>query len=83
MDGRLYLFSKDKTRAIVDARHMLYYLCKNRPMKLTFIEQFMKESGYDIGHSSIIHGIHAVKESKVRDKDFVKVCQSIEECVSL
>jgi|TARA_B100000073_G_C23443727_1_gene456416 chromosomal replication initiation ATPase DnaA len=77
------LFSKDKTRAVVDARHMLYFLCKKRPMKLTYIEQFMKESGYNIGHSSIIHGINAVEDDKVRDKDFMAVCKSIDECVTL
>ncbi len=52
-------------------------------MKLTYIEQFMKESGYHIGHSSIIHGINAVEDDKVRDKDFIAVCKSIDECVTI
>ena len=37
------LFSKSKERPMVDARHMLYYLCKTRPMRIRFIQDFMGE----------------------------------------
>ena len=33
------LFQKSKVREIVDARHVLYYLCYNRPMKLKYIQK--------------------------------------------
>ena len=28
------IFTKTKERTKVDARHVLYYLCKNRPMRI-------------------------------------------------
>ena len=49
------IFEKSKERGIVDARHLLYYLCYFRPMKLKYIQDYMKGRGYEIGHSSIIH----------------------------
>ena len=64
------LFQKNKSREIVDARYMLYYLCKERSMKVIQIQSFMDEQGYSISHSSIIHGINVVKENSLSDKDY-------------
>ena len=64
------LFEKNKTREVVDARQMLYYLCKERSMKIIQIQSFMDEQGYSISHSSIIHGINVVKENYLHDKDY-------------
>jgi hypothetical protein len=41
-------FSKNKKRAIVDARQLVYYLCAKRPMQITYIEKYMNEGGYAI-----------------------------------
>ena len=71
------LFSKSKKRAIVDARHLLYYLCKNRPMKLKYIQDYMGNNGYNVGHSSIIHGIEQVTMKIEEDSDYQKVIDSI------
>ena len=77
------LFSNSKERPMVDARHMLYYLCKTRPMRIRFIQDFMGEQGYPINHSSIIHGINYVEKNKLQDRDFVAICNRIEGCVTL
>ncbi len=51
--GELYnlspeeLFKKSKTRECVDARHLLYYLCSKRPMRITYIQKYMKENGME------------------------------------
>ena len=57
------LFQKSKVREIVDARHVLYYLCYNRPMKLKYIQKY-------IGHSSVLHGIQAVTNLIQSDEDY-------------
>lgn len=67
------IFSKTKSRAVVDARHLLYYLCKKRPMKLKYIQDYMGNHGYDIGHSSIVHGIEQVEKRIQIDKDYQNV----------
>jgi chromosomal replication initiation ATPase DnaA len=74
-------FSKTKKRAIVDARQLVYYLCSKRPMQVTYIERYMNEAGYEIKHSSIIHGISAVEKRMVEDKDYVSVVREVERAV--
>ena len=67
------IFEKSKERGIVDARHLLYYLCYYRPMKLKYIQDYMGQRGYEIGHSSIIHGIQSVHKAMAQDDDYQKV----------
>ena len=56
------LFVKSKRRDIVDARQLLYFLCSESPMRIRYIQQYMEENGYKVGHSTIIHGIKRVEE---------------------
>ena len=72
------LFIKDKRQHIADARHMLYYLCINRPMKIVFIQKYMLERGYDIKHSSIIHGVSKIEDKLKTDRDYVDIIRSIQ-----
>ena len=64
------LFTKSKRRDIVDARHLLYFLCHKRPMQIRYIQEYMGNNGYKIGHSTIIHGIEQVKEKVTEDTDY-------------
>ena len=75
------IFSKSKKRELVDARHLVYYLCSKRPMQVTYIQKYMNEAGYDIKHSSIIHGISAVEQKIAEDKDYVSVVTEVERAV--
>tara|TARA_Y100001938_G_C7954916_1_gene361210 strand:- start:171 stop:470 length:300 start_codon:yes stop_codon:yes gene_type:complete len=77
----LDMFTKTKERQSVDARHLLYYLCKNRPMRLTYIQKYMSDRGYVINHSSIIHGIKKVEEKISEDKDYLSIIKKIEQCI--
>jgi hypothetical protein len=65
----------------VDARQLIYYLCAKRPMQVTYIEKYMNEAGYEIKHSSIIHGIYAVEKRIAEDKDYVSVVREVERAV--
>jgi chromosomal replication initiation ATPase DnaA len=76
------MFVKSKERQCVDARHLLYYVCKNRPMRLTYIQQYMLDNGYKINHSSIIHGIKQVEEKITEDKDYLGVVKRVEKCIA-
>lgn len=75
------IFSKSKKREFVDARHLIYYLCAKRPMQITYIQKYMNEAGYNIKHSSIIHGISAVEQKIAEDKDYVTVVKEVENAV--
>ncbi len=76
LDSEL-LFTKTKRRDVVDARHLLYYLCSVRPMRLVYIQEYMAENGYNINHSSIHHGISQIKEKLEGDKDYIETISNI------
>ena len=67
------MFDKTKRREIVDARQMLYYLCMERPIRISYIQRFMEEQGHSVAHSTIIHGYKRAKEMIDQDKDFENV----------
>lgn len=69
------LFTKTKRRDVVDARHLLYYLCSQRPMRLVYIQEYMADNGYDINHSSIHHGIAMVKQKLTNDADWANAVE--------
>tara|TARA_B100000768_G_C11284487_1_gene381236 strand:+ start:1625 stop:1918 length:294 start_codon:yes stop_codon:yes gene_type:complete len=73
------LFQKSKVREIVDARYVLYYLCYNRPMKLKYIQKYMSEGGYDIGHSSVLHGIKAITNYIESDEDYKSLLRHLQD----
>ena len=79
--GKEELFSKSKNQKLVDARHLLYYLCIKRPMKLMYIEKYMNDSGYAIKHSTICHGIASVERKVSEDKDYLTIVKDIEKSV--
>lgn len=71
------LFEKNKIRKIVDARYMLYYLCKERNMKIIQIKSFMQEQGYETAHTTIIYGIKVVEQNKKIDQDYEEFINNI------
>ena len=75
------LFSKSKKREIVDARHLLYYLCYKRPMTISYIQKYMSTNGYDIQHSSIIHGINSVSLRVRDDADYMQIAKELDKAV--
>jgi chromosomal replication initiator protein len=78
---RQQLFSKKKKRDYVDARHLLYYLCHKRPMRISYIQSYMKEYGYAIDHPSVIHGIKVAEDKMNTDNDYVMTVKDIERSV--
>jgi len=75
------LFKKDKKTAIVDARHLLYFMCYKRPMSIAYIEKYMAERGYIIKHNSIIHGVRTVESKMEKDKDYQKLINELSKSI--
>lgn len=71
------MFARSKKRDIVDARQMLYYLCMERPMRISYIRSFLAEHGYYIGHSTIMHGYKQAKTLIDSDPDYKKLIKDI------
>ena len=64
------MFEKTKKRECVDARQILYYLCMERPIRISYIQRFMEENGHSVSHSTIIHGYKQAKELIDKDQDY-------------
>jgi len=73
------LFEKNKRKDAVDSRHLLYYLCAKRPMRLVYIQEYMAERGYIISHSSITYGIRKTAKIVKKDKDYQLVVKTIKD----
>ena len=72
------MFDKTRKRECVDARQMLYYLCMERPIRISYIQRFMEEQGHSVCHSTIIHGYKKAKALIDKDKDFQKLVEDIQ-----
>jgi len=71
------LFEKSKHRDIVNARYLLYYLCFNRPMAITKIQEFMDENGYKVAYSNVKYGVDAMKKKVRRDADYKQAYKNL------
>jgi chromosomal replication initiation ATPase DnaA len=76
------MFTKTKKRDVVDARFLLYYMCKDRPMKLIYIQEYMCSMGYEITHSTILYGISQVTKRMQLDSDYRKIVKTISKNVN-
>lgn len=76
-------FSKSKKRNLVDARHLVYYLCSQRPIQSTYIQKFLEDNGYYVHRTSISHGIDIVSKKIEEDKDYKVIIQEIERAVHI
>jgi chromosomal replication initiation ATPase DnaA len=74
-------FLKCKKRNIVDARHLVYYLCAQRPIKTTYIKKFMGDNGYDIVPSAIAHGIKIIEFRVEKDRDYQSIIKELDRAV--
>jgi chromosomal replication initiation ATPase DnaA len=75
--SREQLFTKNKERRISDARHMLYYLCKERQITGSYTKHYMGENGYDIALSSIGHGIKRIEKEIAKDPDYTIIINQL------
>tara|TARA_R100000951_G_scaffold115630_1_gene124352 strand:+ start:1292 stop:1585 length:294 start_codon:yes stop_codon:yes gene_type:complete len=71
------MFTKTKKREVVDARQMLYFLSRERPIRISYIQKFMEENGHIVTHSTIIHGYNKAKEYVDNDTDYAEVVNQI------
>tara|TARA_R110002012_G_scaffold16404_4_gene63414 strand:+ start:13381 stop:13680 length:300 start_codon:yes stop_codon:yes gene_type:complete len=71
------MFTNSRKREIVEARQMLYFLCRERPIRLNYIQRFMEENGLPISHSTILHGIRRAKEFVSNDDDYKNIIDII------
>ena len=72
------MFEHSKKRDVVDARQMLYYACMERPIRLSYIKKFLKDYGYEVQHSTIIHGYKQAKNLIDSDPDYKRMIEEVQ-----
>lgn len=75
--SKTQMFKNSKKRDYVDARQMLYYACMERPMRLSYIKSYLKEYGYEVQHSTIIHGYKQAKILIDTDPDYKEMIEGV------
>tara|TARA_R110000803_G_scaffold42481_1_gene91045 strand:+ start:1234 stop:1527 length:294 start_codon:yes stop_codon:yes gene_type:complete len=71
------MFTKNNRQDIVDARYMLYFLCIERLIKISYIQKFMLDSGLKVGHSTVRHGYKKAKKAISADSDYKQLINDI------
>lgn len=74
-------FLKSRKRDCVDARYLVYYLCSERRIQISYIQKFMNKNGHESSHTLIIHGIKTTKEKVEEDKDYQSIFKEIDKAV--
>lgn len=77
------LFVRSRKQEMVDARHMLFYLCVTRPIPAYSIKAYMAERGLAIQQSSITNGIRKIEKNISEDSDYARIISDIERSVKL
>lgn len=75
------LFKKTREQDIVDARHMLFYLCINRPMPIYAVKNYMADRGLPLQQSAIANGVNKFEKHLAEDPDYSYAISSIEKAV--
>ena len=71
------IMSKSRHRDVTAARHMLWKLCRDKPMRLTTIRRLMKERGHTTSQTAILYGIRSMNKKFKEDRDYKKIFKHI------
>lgn len=76
-------FKKVKKREVVEARFLVYYLCKVRKIDQVYVKRFMNDNGYTTPHSTISYGISVMSKKAKDDIDYANVVSQITKSVHI
>jgi chromosomal replication initiation ATPase DnaA len=68
---------KNSSKGIVGARHLLFYLCSQRGMRPTEIQQYMKREGYTLAHTTVTRGVNHMEEVIANDPDISTIANRL------
>ena len=77
------MFVRSRKQEMVDARHMLFYLCISRPIPAYSIKSYMAERGLSIQQSAINNGVRKIEKNISEDSDYARIISDIERSVKL
>ena len=75
------MFIRTKRQDLVDARHLIFYLCSERNMSVADIKRLMADRGLSLQYPSIVGGIAKVKSKVNSDPDYQFLVNKIQKSV--
>jgi chromosomal replication initiation ATPase DnaA len=78
-----FFSKKNKSQKYVDARYILYYLCRSRNIKIVSIREYMSDNNYVVGSSPMLYGIRQVEKKIELDPDYKPMLEAIQKSVSI
>ena len=75
------LFHRSKRQDLVDARHLIFYLCADRNMSVADIKRLIGERGLSVQYPALVGGIAKVKKRVSLDPDYEFLVNKIQKSV--
>ncbi len=72
------LLEETKTRTIVEARYILYYLCQERGMTLSEIKSYMETQGFEVTLATMMKGVAKAKDIIDNDPAYKYIVKKLE-----
>ncbi len=76
-------FKPTRNVTIVEAKHLLYYMCSRRQIRNKAIKEFMDKAGakygYTVHGANILRGVVSAQKLVDSDDDYFKVMKRIED----
>ena len=73
------LLQETKTRTIVEARYILYYLCQERGMSLSEIKSYMETQGFEVTIATMMKGVAKAKDIIDNDSDYKYIVRKLQD----
>tara|TARA_R110000824_G_scaffold21748_14_gene80830 strand:+ start:6212 stop:6538 length:327 start_codon:yes stop_codon:yes gene_type:complete len=56
------LFTKSRKKALVDARYVIIFICRQLGIKQVYIQRFFKLKGFDVHYTTLFHAYHRIED---------------------
>lgn len=71
------LYEPTKMPDVVNARYLLFYVCKMKGIDIARICKLLKDDGFDMTYPTVFRGIKAMEKRILQDADYSKIIASI------
>lgn len=70
-------YEQTKMPDIVNARYLLFYVCRTKGISVSRIERLLKDDGFEMSYATIFRGIKAMEKRIIEDADYSRIISSI------
>lgn len=71
------LYESTKMHDVVNARYLLFYVCKQNGISVSRLQILLKEDGFNVTTPTVLRGIQAMEKRILEDTDYISIIKSI------